>query len=523
MISAGQTEAAVLRCDRSGTIREIALDTIGLEASASAIASLPPGLHVEALFDSGSAHKARELVERVRNEKVLLNWKLAVRTPQGPRVLVFGAIDLGNSIVLVGAETLGEVAACCERLTILSDDHLFALRSAVKAKLEIAGVSAAQTALEQLSELNSDLFSLQRQLANQNAELERLYAAQERRTRELDALFRATASLLTTVDLAKLLEICADAAMEAIPSASAAVITLGDEENECPPVIRPAEAPDELRRFAEHAGAELLAADPSFGGGARWIKSSSPRPALGVPIRVDGRTIGSLLVLFPTGAQELGHARLIEAFAAAAGAALRNARLHQYVQEMAITDPLTRTANRRGFSQRAGAELDRARRLEQPCAAIALDIDHFKQCNDTYGHRVGDLVLTEVARRCTTSLRSSDLFGRMGGEEFAVLLVGCEREEAAAIAENLRGALSEPPFQIGPYSLNITASFGVFPFLPGNCTLSGALDLADQALYEAKNAGRDRVCIAEPAPRTPRQSSSGAKSRRPKHPGDAPP
>lgn len=163
---------------------------------------------------------------------------------------------------------------------------------------------------------------------------------------------------------------------------------------------------------------------------------------------------------------------------------------------LAGTDFLTGTMNRRRFLEEASPFFqDEA---VSPAAVLMLDIDHFKQVNDAYGHAGGDLVLQEFTHRCTAALRSSDRLARFGGEEFAALLPDATLELAALVAERLRAAIESRPFRILDVSLPVTASIG------GTCraageTMDDVMARADKALYEAKRAGRNRVVMTEPS------------------------
>lgn len=166
---------------------------------------------------------------------------------------------------------------------------------------------------------------------------------------------------------------------------------------------------------------------------------------------------------------------------------------------LASTDPLTALPNRRHFLEALERQAARTARDNVPFCVVMLDIDHFKEVNDRLGHGIGDLVLQVAAERLGRSLREMDLMGRLGGEEFAVLLPGGTLPEALNVAERLRSDMAATPIKIGHTSVPVTISLGVAQAAPGE---RGAplLSRADSALYQAKNSGRNRVCSAPALP-----------------------
>jgi diguanylate cyclase (GGDEF)-like protein len=185
---------------------------------------------------------------------------------------------------------------------------------------------------------------------------------------------------------------------------------------------------------------------------------------------------------------------LVETLASQIAIAMENARLFAETQRLARTDALTDIPNRRYLFEIGEHELSRARRFGHPLSALMLDIDRFKQVNDTHGHAVGDQVLRALARCCLKNIRDIDTIGRYGGEEFVVLLVETDGAGAQKTAERLRvqAALSVTESPRGPVS--VTISVGVAARAE-NDDLPALLARADQALYAAKQAGRNRVAL----------------------------
>ena len=167
--------------------------------------------------------------------------------------------------------------------------------------------------------------------------------------------------------------------------------------------------------------------------------------------------------------------------------------LNSELEQLAMTDFLTGLFNRRFFIQRSTDEVKRAKRNAEPLALLMLDFDEFKKVNDTFGHETGDLALQQVASVMSTSLREIDILGRMGGEEFAVLLPNTSLEEALLLAERVRQSIENISFEKIKGELKITASIGVASFTDEMSDIDDLIRNADNALYQAKANGRNCV------------------------------
>ena len=161
-----------------------------------------------------------------------------------------------------------------------------------------------------------------------------------------------------------------------------------------------------------------------------------------------------------------------------------------------LVDPLTGVANRRAFLQDGEAQLKRQTTDPRPTAVMLLDLDNFKSINDRFGHAVGDRVLQIFADVASGCVRHIDLFGRLGGEEFAALLRDTTRERALAVAEQIRTGFAEVTRQVDGRSVDATVSIGIVISHDAVLDLSALLAQADHALYRAKDSGRNRVEIA---------------------------
>ncbi|BCJ45834.1 hypothetical protein GCM10010168_57460 [Actinoplanes ianthinogenes] len=259
-------------------------------------------------------------------------------------------------------------------------------------------------------------------------------------------------------------------------------------------VLEPAEVagarltPEEIALLAGLTEPALL--DPAGTGGLRERLLAGHPVALAVPL--DGRDGRAGVALL--GGQTLDDtSRQVAAALSSQGmTAYDNARLFTRVQELATTDELTGQHNRRHFYAVAGALVQAAARGGRPLAAAMLDIDKFKSVNDTYGHGVGDEVIRTVARRIRAVLRHSDVLGRYGGEEFAIVLPDHEGE-ALELAERVRMAVGGEPVNTQAGPLPVTISIGLTRLGDGDAALDDLLARADHALYRAKEAGRNRV------------------------------
>lgn len=165
-------------------------------------------------------------------------------------------------------------------------------------------------------------------------------------------------------------------------------------------------------------------------------------------------------------------------------------------RELAYTDPLTGCCNRRSFIQAALEEQHLVTRQRSQSSVLMLDIDYFKKINDTWGHAAGDEVIRALVDTSLQRLRGNDVLGRLGGEEFAVLLRGTSEDNAFRVAESLRQALEDCRVEVGNGSdvVKFTVSIGIAGLSPNDDSPLDALEKADQALYRAKTSGRNRVC-----------------------------
>ena len=159
---------------------------------------------------------------------------------------------------------------------------------------------------------------------------------------------------------------------------------------------------------------------------------------------------------------------------------------------MASMDKLTGTLNRRALDAQLLAEMERAKRYQRPLTLLLMDVDLFKRVNDEHGHLTGDKVLIGVTQQITENLRTSDIWGRWGGEEFLVICPETDLEQAHNVAQKVRKAVEKTDFSL-PH--NVTISIGLSP-LSQDMSPESLVAQADKALYQAKYEGRNRVCTA---------------------------
>jgi diguanylate cyclase (GGDEF)-like protein len=220
-----------------------------------------------------------------------------------------------------------------------------------------------------------------------------------------------------------------------------------------------------------------------------WIRSYAAAPVIG-----RGQLLGFInLVGLRPGFFTSEHASRLRAFADQAAVAIQNARLYAEVERLATLDYVTGIANRRRLFELGQREFESARRYNRPLCALLLDIDLFKNTNDTYGHSAGDIVLAGIASAIRRSVREIDIFGRYGGEEFVLLIPHAELPQAVEVAERLRALVESLRFTTERGVLQVTISLGVACLTSDVPSLASLIDRADQAMYAAKQAGRNHV------------------------------
>jgi diguanylate cyclase (GGDEF)-like protein len=233
--------------------------------------------------------------------------------------------------------------------------------------------------------------------------------------------------------------------------------------------------------------------------GLEFIHFGSPdvvRSILAVPMRLGGEIIGAISTQsYQPNVYNEEDLTLLEMLASYAAIALENSRLFKKIQRLAITDSLTDVYNRRHLFVLGQREFNRARRFKRPLSVIFIDIDHFKEINDRYGHRVGDQVLTLITHTIQEQIRDIDVMGRYGGEEFLLFIPEVELEATRHIAERIRASVEQSLSKSAFSGHPVTISLGVVSLTEDVPTLSSLVARADAAMYDAKRSGRNRVAV----------------------------
>ncbi|MFZ0322948.1 MAG: diguanylate cyclase [Actinomycetes bacterium] len=427
-----------------------------------------------------------------------LPFDVVVAVPSTSESLLLQTVAL---VVLVGVL----VAVVCAR-AIAKDmteplDELIAAAEAVAAgdltrTLEVHGDQEVRSLADSFNHMTTEL---------------RSYVAEVETSRDAlrGNLERLGEALSATHDLDSLLPVVLETAMSSV-GAGAGVVLLAD--GQAPLTLRAEHGlrtrglvlPDVV--VVEQGLLGRVAAGDAVHGRIGSRESLRPGPGeptdaevLAVPLH-RGPNVNGVLAVFDPGPDRTFSDRdedALRALAGQAAIAVENVVLHSEARQASITDPLTGLWNLRYLRMSLNQEIERATRFERPLAVLMLDLDHFKQVNDTFGHARGDDVLRELAQRVNAHSREVDTFARYGGEEFVLVLPETGLDGATRLAERINAAVRSLPFGAeAETAIPLTVSIGAAVFPGHGVTAAQLLRAADQALYLAKNSGRDRWSVS---------------------------
>ena len=335
--------------------------------------------------------------------------------------------------------------------------------------------------LAKLSEAARSLLSLQRSTDQMEAQIS-----------QITDLYHVTKEPSRAMHVKELFAASLDIAPRLLSASGLRLIDLSGEE---PRVLRAARGADGRMREEQADGPldaeraiiqEALASAPQAAGGR-----TGPSGLAWAPLWREQHAVG---VLVADGLPD-DQIRTLTIVANQLSLQLARVTLYQRVESLAVTDALTGLFVRRHFMERSREELTRSKRHGLACSLLMVDLDHFKQKNDTYGHLVGDVVLRDVARLLAHNLREVDLIARYGGEELVLMLIETGPAQALPIAQRLAQLVAVHPIRAYDELLTQTVSMGLAAFPDHGDTLETLIERADQALYAAKQAGRNRVVV----------------------------
>ena len=431
--------------------------------------------------------------------------QLAIVTYDDRSLALAGATNLGGAlwIVFVVALVLGAIVAwvlariITRPITDVSDAAAAIARGGVAGSIEAPhGHEVGRLA----DAFNEVIGTMQERVAD----------LQDSRDQVRRSVERLGEVLRSTHDLSKLLSVVLETAIAAVNARAGAIWLLAPSRTELAlrvsrgmdpstAEVRPVLGEGIAGTVARTKRAVLIPSAIEAPQAAGW--EPKERTVIAVPIESESQLLG-VVVLYgrrlpqPFDAVDLDTVRSL---ARQAAVGIENVLLHQEAQRLSITDGLTSLWNYRYMNMRLSQEVERAIRFNRPLALLVIDIDHFKQINDRFGHQRGDAILAELANRLVSETRVQvDTAARYGGEEFVLILPETPLEGAMVVAEKVRSSIGETPFGgEGDELINVTVSIGIAVFPAHGAKPQTLIRAADQALYEAKGRGRDRIVTAE--------------------------
>ena len=226
-------------------------------------------------------------------------------------------------------------------------------------------------------------------------------------------------------------------------------------------------------------------------------EASKIRASLSTPLHVGNKIIGCISVFHynPTCQFNRNDQHLITIFAQHASIAMDNAILFGQIQEIARTDEMTGLLNRRALFEIGKYEISRSNRLNHSIAVVMMDLDNYKEINDTHSHIIGDKVLREISRLLQKNLRNIDIIGRYGGDEYVIIMPETNLAKSVKAMERIRQNTDKTMIKVDNLSFHVTACFGITYHEGELPSLEKMIEEADKAMYEAKNSGRNCVRV----------------------------
>jgi diguanylate cyclase (GGDEF)-like protein len=322
---------------------------------------------------------------------------------------------------------------------------------------------------------------------------------------------RVGATLRSTHDMGQILDSILSTASDAVLADAGCLWLFTGTRDELYPALSRGVDQEALDRLRVGEGVAGIAAErgitvklPAEGGGPKHSRNEPRFPVtLAVPLYSAQRVTG-VIALYREGGVPFDQKDLdtVVFLAEQGGVAIENVLLHEDAQRLSLTDGLTGVWNRRYLQMQFRQTLASANRFDRPFSVLMLDLDNFKDVNDTFGHQRGDAILIEFSQRAGAALREIDTFVRYGGEEFVCLLAETDISGARTTAEKIRQTIAGDPFTaVGEDPVSVTVSIGVACYPLHGSGYQSLIEAADQALYRAKEDGRDRVRVAKrPAP-----------------------
>jgi diguanylate cyclase (GGDEF)-like protein len=336
----------------------------------------------------------------------------------------------------------------------------------------------------------------------------------ERRNEELETLVEIGKALTSTLDLREVLSTIMEKVGVLLKPKTWSLLMLDEATDELTFEIAVSPAAEQLKDIRLRKGEGIAgwvalhgepllipdtAVDPRFSPQVDEAVSFTTRSIVCVPLKSKNRILGVVELVNSLDEKLFCEAdlKILSTIADYAAIAIENARYFETVRELVITDDLTGLFNARHLLEFLDYEIDRAKRYGTALSMVFLDLDHFKQVNDTHGHLVGSRLLVEVGQLIRKHIRKADMAARYGGDEFVIVLPNTDKTGATSMAENLRDVLREHYYLASEgYRIRLTASFGVACYPEDARSKLTLIRQADQAMYRVKETSRDGVITA---------------------------